>query len=76
MLFNYVPFHRQMILTDLKLGENVHWYNPGQMIYYAFTKGIVDVDPETGLRHYIDPVSMAISNLKEPTKIKYLTTLL
>jgi hypothetical protein len=22
--------HRQMVLTDLKLGENAHWYNPGQ----------------------------------------------
>ena len=60
--------HRQMVLTDLKLGENVHWYNPGQVIYYAFTKGIVDIDSETGLRHYIDPISMAISNLKEPNK--------
>ena len=56
--------HRQMVLTDLKLGEDVHWYNPGQLIYYAFTKGIINVDQETGLRNYIDPVSMAISNLK------------
>jgi hypothetical protein len=60
--------HRQMILTDLKLGENVHWYNPGQIVYYAFTKGIIHVDPETGLRYYIDPISMAISNLQEPAK--------
>jgi len=55
--------NRQMVLTDLKLGENVHWYNPGQLVYYAFTKGIVHVDPETGLRSYIDPISMFISNL-------------
>lgn len=60
--------HRQMVLTDLKLGENAHWYNPGQVLYYAFIKGIVHVDPETGLRYYIDPISMAISNLKEPTQ--------
>ena len=60
--------HRQMVLTDLKLGENVHWYNPGQILYYAFTKGIINIDPETGLRYYIDPISMAISNLQEPTK--------
>ena len=60
--------HRQMVLTDLKLGENVHWYNPGQVIYYAFLKGIINVDPETGLRYYIDPVSMAVSNLSESTK--------
>lgn len=60
--------HRQMVLTDLKLGEDVHWYNPGQLVYYGFTKGIIDVDQETGLRNYIDPISMAISNLQEPTK--------
>jgi Uncharacterised protein family len=60
--------HRQMVLTDLKLGENAHWYNPGQILYYAFTKGIINVDPETGLRYYIDPISMFISNLPEPNK--------
>jgi hypothetical protein len=60
--------HRQMVLTDLKLGENAHWYNPGQILYYGFTKGITNIDPETGLRYYIDPISMAISNLQEPMK--------
>ncbi len=60
--------HRQMVLTDMKLGENAHWYNPGQVLYYAFTKGIIHVDPESGLRHYIDPISMIISNFKEPTR--------
>lgn len=58
---------RQMVLTDLKLGENTHWYNPGQILYYAFTKGIINVDQETGLRYYIDPMSMAISHIQEPT---------
>lgn len=59
---------RQMVLTDLKLGENVHWYNPGQIIYYALTKGVTNIDPETGLRYYIDPISMIVSNLQEPNK--------
>lgn len=59
---------RQVVLTDLKLGENVHWYNPGQLIYYAFIKGIVKIDPDTGLRYYIDPISMIISNLNESQK--------
>jgi Uncharacterised protein family len=54
--------------TELKLGENVHWYNPGQVIFYAFTKGIVHIDPETGLRYYIDPISMFISNLQESSQ--------
>lgn len=61
--------NRQMALTELKLGENVHWYNPGQVIYYAFTKGITNIDSETGLRYYIDPISMFISNLQDPNKL-------
>jgi hypothetical protein len=60
--------NRQMAITDLKLVENSHWYNPGQIIYYALTKGMVNIDPETGLRYYIDPISMAISNLQDPNK--------
>lgn len=60
--------HRQMALTDLKLEENAHWYNPGQVFYYAFTKGITDVDLDSGLRYYIDPISMFVSNLQEPAK--------
>lgn len=60
--------NRQLALTDLRLGENARWYNPAQVIYYAFTKGIVNVDPETGLRYYIDPISMTISNLPESNK--------
>jgi len=60
--------HRQMALTDLKLGDKVHWYNPGQIVYYGFTKGIVHIDSETGLKYYIDPISMFVSNLQEPTK--------
>jgi hypothetical protein len=60
--------NRQMALTDLKLGENAHWYNPGQIIYYAFTKGIIHIDSETGLRYYIDPISMIISNIEDPSK--------
>ena len=61
-------FHKEIALTDLKLEENAHWYNPGQVIYYAFTKGITDVDLDTGLRYYIDPISMFVSNFQEPTK--------
>jgi Uncharacterised protein family len=60
--------NRQIALADFRLGENVHWYSPGQVIYYAFTKGIVNIDPETGLRYYIDPISMFVSNLQEPHK--------
>jgi hypothetical protein len=58
---------RQTVLTDLKFEENAHWYNPGQVLYYGFTKGIINLDSETGLRYYIDPISMVISNIKEPT---------
>jgi len=67
-----LSLRRQIALTDLKLGDQVHWYNPGQMIYYGFTKGIVHVAPESGLRYYIDPISMFVSNLPETTQSKIL----
>jgi len=56
---------RQVVLTDLKLGDDVHWYNPGQLLYYGFIRGIINIDKETGFRYYIDPISMVISNLNE-----------
>jgi hypothetical protein len=62
-----------MVLTDLKLGK--YWYNPGQVLYYSLTKGIIDVDPETGLRYYIDPISMIIAIYKNLV-INYRPTLL
>ncbi len=60
--------NRQMAFSDVKVGENSHWYNPIQVIYYALTRGIIKIDPETGLRYYIDPISMIISNLPESSK--------
>jgi hypothetical protein len=57
--------NRQMPFTDLKLEENAHWYNPGQIIYSAFIKGIINTDPETDRKYYIDPVSMLISKFQE-----------
>jgi len=62
--------HRQMVRTDLKLGEDVHWYDPARVLYYAFTKGIISTDPETGFRYYIDPLSMVVSILPNATKAK------
>jgi hypothetical protein len=56
--------NKQMVLTDLKLEENTHWYNPGQIIYYAVMKGTINVDPETGRKYYIDPISMIISKFQ------------
>ena len=64
--------NRQSILTDLKLGDNVHWYNPGQLFYYAITNGIVHKNIETGLRYYIDPLSMIISKLNSVDQINIL----
>lgn len=61
-----------LLTTDLRVGSDVHWYNPGKLIYYAITKGIVQTDPETGVQYYIDPISMIISNLNETSKNKVL----
>jgi hypothetical protein len=57
----------QGAITESKLGENTNWYNPGQLIYYSIIKGIVNVDPETGRKYYIDPISMIISKFPEST---------
>ena len=56
--------NRQMVLTDLKLGENASWYNSGQIVSYAFMKGITNIDTETGRKYYVDPVSMIISKFQ------------
>jgi hypothetical protein len=63
-------FGRHISVSDLKVEETAHWYNPGQVLYYSFTKGITDVDLDSGLRYYIDPISMFVSNLEEPAKSK------
>lgn len=60
--------NRQIALTEVRLSENAHWYNPGQILYYALTKGVIHIDSETGLRYYRDPLSMVVSNLQEPYK--------
>ena len=51
-------------VTNIKFGENAHWYNPVQIIYYGIMKARVNVDPETGQKYNIDPVSMIISKVK------------
>ena len=60
--------NQEILATDLNLQENVTWYNPGQILYYAFKDGIRHIDPEAGFQHYIDPISMFVSNLQEPIK--------
>mmetsp|Transcript_27527 Transcript_27527/g.45518 ORF Transcript_27527/g.45518 Transcript_27527/m.45518 type:complete len:424 (+) Transcript_27527:85-1356(+) len=63
-----------ILTTDLKLGSEIHWYNPGKLLYYAFIKGIIQTDSETGLKYYIDPISMILSNLNETRKAQILPT--
>lgn len=58
--------------TELKLGSDVHWYNPGKLLYYSFIKGIIKTDLNTGNKYYIDPISMFISNLSDDNKTKVL----
>lgn len=58
--------------TDTQLGSTVHWYNPGKLLYYSFIKGIVQINPITGTKYYIDPISMLISNLSDSSKMKVL----
>ena len=55
----------QGIVTNSKLGENTHWYTPGQVIYSGLMRAIVNIDPETGQKYYIDPLSMIISKIQQ-----------
>ena len=54
--------------SKLRLGENINWYNPFQLIYYAIARGIKSIDAETGLTYYIDPISMIVAKLPESIK--------
>lgn len=65
-------YHYQMAVANQNLGTTLHWYDFGSLIYYAFVNGIIDVDSNTGLRTYIDPLSMIVSNLDESMKITVL----
>lgn len=55
----------QGLETNSKLGENTHWYTPGQVIYSGVMRAIVNIDPETGKKYYIDPLSMIISKIQQ-----------
>lgn len=58
-----------LVESNLDLGNKVHWYNPGELIYYAFTNGIVKLNQENSLTYYIDPISMIVSNLSDSIKL-------
>lgn len=62
--------NQALLTTDSKVGYDVHWYNPGKLLYYAFIKGIIQIDTNTDVKYYIDPISMIISNLNENIKVK------
>ena len=67
-----------------KLGSDVHWYEPGKLLYYSFMKGIINVVnsgsgtdnssmPEK-IGYYMDPVSMFISILPSDKQTQILPT--
>jgi hypothetical protein len=60
-----VSMDHRGLATNSKVGENTHWYNPGQVIYSGIMRAIVNIDPETGKKYYIDPLSMIISKIQQ-----------
>lgn len=66
--FNARQYNYQIASSNQVLGENVRWYNLGALVYYSCLKGIISIDSETGIKYYIDPLSMIISNLDESAK--------
>jgi hypothetical protein len=65
MLFNYVLLIDKLVLTDLKLEDNAHWYNPGQL-YIMHSQKDNQYRSRNWIKYYIDPISMIISKFKEP----------
>jgi hypothetical protein len=61
---------KQLLVRDSKFGytDSGHWYNPGQVLYSAVSQGSLSTDPETGMKYYIDPLSMVVANLNEPLR--------
>lgn len=57
---------KQTYLKDFKFSEYAHWYNPGQILYNGFSKGILS--KKDGLDYYIDPLSMVVANLPDSMK--------
>jgi hypothetical protein len=56
--------HEGLVINS-KLGENTHWYTPGQVIYSGIMRAVVNIDPESGQKYYIDPFSMIISKIQQ-----------
>lgn len=59
--------------TEYMLGKSdVHWYNVGKTLYYAFTKAILRTDLDNpyanNAKYFMDPLSMLISILPESLK--------
>jgi hypothetical protein len=52
--------HRQMVLR-FEIRILIGIIRTG---FVLFVNKVIDVDPETGLRYYIDPISMIIANMK------------
>ena len=57
---------KQTYFKDLKFSDYAHWYNPGQVLYNGFIKGILS--KQEGVNYYIDPVSMIVAKLPESMK--------
>lgn len=70
--FRLQKYYYQIAMSDkpLALVKDIHWYNIGQLLYYGFKKSLITINPETGLKHYVDPLSMVVSNLDESTQAK------
>lgn len=62
--------NRQSNESKLENNSDIEWYKFGQIFYYGLKNGIKSFDKKTLLVHYIDPISMIVSNLPDPIKVK------
>ena len=61
---------RRIARAEMKMSNDLDWYNPGKIIYHAFTRGIIHTDQETSLEYFIDPLSMVVSSLPDSLKLQ------
>jgi hypothetical protein len=61
-----------LLNNDPTVDQNIKWYNPGKFLYYAFAKGMTKANLETGIKYYIDPLSMLISKFNQGEQDKLL----
>ena len=58
--------NKQLYYKDVQFLEYAHWYNPFQILYNGFARGVIS--KQGSLKYYIDPFSMLIAKVPDSMK--------